>query len=126
MSMRERKAPDAASLENYSIPQFPPVTPKRRKSSSPGKASSKSTSKARTPSPTKSGFTDDTTSSTGITKKEQLAQLSPSITFWGIAKLGEKMTPEPARDLWLQYIMPARDELKIVPEELKVMYLHKG
>ncbi|KAL8730496.1 MAG: hypothetical protein Q9166_004024 [cf. Caloplaca sp. 2 TL-2023] len=81
------------SLNGFSIPELPPNTP-RRKSCSPGKSSSKDLSKARRLSPDKSMTS---LSSQGITKKEQLAQMSPDITFYDIACIKDDSTPEPER-----------------------------
>ncbi|KAL9593262.1 MAG: hypothetical protein Q9179_005990 [Wetmoreana sp. 5 TL-2023] len=109
------------SFHGTSVPQLPLITP-TRKSRSPGKSSSKSPSKARVPSPTKSVATCTSSSTRGITKKEQLAQMSPDVTFSDISYIKDPSTPKPVLQLWTHYVMPAKTENRIVPQELKASH----
>lgn len=95
--------PTFPSLEGPPIPQFIPPTPSA-KSGSPGRSASKSPSRS---------------SSKAISRKEDLGLLQPQISFDDIGYIKNPKTPQLVKDLWAGYIVPARDETKIVPEELK-------
>ncbi|KAL8830036.1 MAG: hypothetical protein Q9170_005917 [Blastenia crenularia] len=85
--------------------------------SSPGKSSrwspSKSPSRSRPPSPSKTTYSRD------IVKREQLAQMSPSVDFGGIGLIKEKLVPKAVVELWMEYLMSAINEHKVVPKELQ-------
>ncbi|KAL9030031.1 MAG: hypothetical protein Q9196_001805 [Gyalolechia fulgens] len=94
------------------MPQLPPPTSPRKTSSYP-----KSPSKSRPSSPSK---TSSTASSTKvITKKEQLAQMSPSITFADLEIVKGQSVLKPVTDFWNDYMKLALYEDEVVPEELK-------
>ncbi|KAL9593981.1 MAG: hypothetical protein Q9219_007277 [cf. Caloplaca sp. 3 TL-2023] len=102
------------------VPPLPPVTPARN-SRSPVRPSTRSPSK-KSSSPTKSAFSLTTSSgSRDITKKEQLAQMSPMITFDSISYIRDDSIPKSVLRLWMDYIAPAKDEKRIIPEEFKEM-----
>ena len=86
--------------------------------SSRGKSGRISPSKSRTPSPSKSASTAGPRKT--ILKKEQLAQMSPSVSFDGIQGIKDKSTPKSTVDLWKNYISPAIHGPCVVPLELKV------
>ncbi|KAL8707170.1 MAG: hypothetical protein Q9220_007755 [cf. Caloplaca sp. 1 TL-2023] len=101
-------------------PLLPPVAP-TRKSRSPPKLSAASPKKVSS-SPTKSVITFATSSGGsrgGITKKEQLAQLRPMVSFYGIEHIKNESIPQMAVELWTKYIMLAKAEDRVIPEELK-------
>ncbi|KAL8766225.1 MAG: hypothetical protein Q9209_006939 [Squamulea sp. 1 TL-2023] len=83
--------PALSSLNGFPVPQLPPTTPKPR-SRSPGQSTSRGLSSDRTPSPDRSVAS---TGSQGITKKEQLKQMSPDISFDDIECIKEDTTPKP-------------------------------
>lgn len=95
-----------APPEGPSIPQFISPTAST-KSSSPERSTSKSPSRS---------------SSKAISRKENLGLLQPQISFNDIEYIKNALTPQLVRDLWAGYIVPARDETRIVPEELKASY----
>ncbi|KAL8941268.1 MAG: hypothetical protein Q9211_001890 [Gyalolechia sp. 1 TL-2023] len=93
------------------MPQLPPPTSPRKTSSYP-----KSPSKSRLSSPSK---TSSTASSTKVIKKEQLAQMSPSITFADLEIVKGQSVLKPVTDFWNDYMKLALCEDEVVPEELK-------
>ncbi|KAI4090084.1 MAG: hypothetical protein LQ344_004955 [Seirophora lacunosa] len=112
--------PTVASLFNDAPVHFFPPATTSRKSSSPGKSaiqsSSKSPSKSRTGSPSKSG---SAASSKEVFKKEQLTQMSPSVRFGDISLIKDARVPTQVKEFWINYMMLAVHELKVVPKELK-------
>ncbi|KAL8685329.1 MAG: hypothetical protein Q9224_005860, partial [Gallowayella concinna] len=126
MTPRDRNAvnhgipstPDPPALNSFHCVSSPHRSPKPSKANprSPGEKSSAALARARSWSPSKS------TSSSGqaITKREQLAPMSPNILFGDITSIKNPITPRPVIDLWQKYIEPAvESEEKIVPIELK-------
>ncbi|KAI4117267.1 MAG: hypothetical protein LQ345_002464, partial [Seirophora villosa] len=109
----------ASMFDDAPVHFFPPATPSR-KSSSPGKSaiksSSKSPSKSRTGSPSKTG---SAASSKEVFKKEQLTQMSPSVRFGDIALIKDARVPTQVKEFWINYMMLAVHEVKVVPKELK-------
>ncbi|KAL9014826.1 MAG: hypothetical protein Q9173_000534 [Seirophora scorigena] len=109
--------PIAGSLYGASKPGLPPTTPLGMSASpakSPRKSPSKSPSKSRTRSPSKTG----SSSSKDVIKKEQLAQMSPSVRFGEIGLIKEQPGSKPLKDIWSKYLMLATDEDQVVPKEL--------
>lgn len=113
--------PTATSPFDAPFPQLPPTTP-LGKPSSPGKSPRKSPSKSPVKSRTGSLSNTDSagSSSKEIIKKEQLAQMSPSVRFGDIELVKDKSVPKTVFDFWAKYMMLAIDEDKVVPKELKV------
>ncbi|KAL8917572.1 MAG: hypothetical protein Q9208_007855 [Pyrenodesmia sp. 3 TL-2023] len=96
--------------EGPPIPRFIPPTASA-KSGSPERSTSESLSRC---------------SSKAIFRKEDLGLLQPQISFNDIEYIKNALTPQLVRDLWAGYIVPARDETRIVPEELKASYAFRS
>ncbi|KAL8676763.1 MAG: hypothetical protein Q9186_006744 [Xanthomendoza sp. 1 TL-2023] len=110
--------PDPTALHSFHRVSSPHRSPKpsKAKPRSPGEKSSAALARARSLSPS------NTTSSSGqgITKREQLAPMSPNILFGDITSIKNPIAPRLVIDLWQKYIEPAvESEEKIVPMELK-------
>ncbi|KAL8989208.1 MAG: hypothetical protein Q9177_001856 [Variospora cf. flavescens] len=112
------KTPNRSAFDN--APSLPYTTPSGQ-SGSPGKPAqkspSKSISKSRNSSPSKSGSADS--SSKVIIRKEQLAQMSPSVIFIAIKHIKDESVPEAVTEFWTKYMMSAIYEDEVVPRELR-------
>ncbi|KAI4128395.1 MAG: hypothetical protein LQ338_002757, partial [Usnochroma carphineum] len=108
-------------LNGAQIPQLHPSTTSGNSastamSSSRSPRKSRSPTKSRSRSPTK---TDTSNGSKATSKKEQLAYSEPMITYEEIKAIKDDDIPESVSTFWKNYIVPVKDEQKVIPEALK-------
>ncbi|KAL9033764.1 MAG: hypothetical protein Q9180_005776, partial [Flavoplaca navasiana] len=129
--------PQTPSRQTYSTtcPIFTPNAPTHPSESSSHsacprplrkQASSKAPPTKESGSPTKSATDQSTDAETAssisvaIKNKEQLGEMLPPVTFSYRYVFKEAWMPAPVLKLWIEYIAPAINAIKIIPEERRV------
>ncbi|KAL8938592.1 MAG: hypothetical protein Q9211_003134 [Gyalolechia sp. 1 TL-2023] len=124
MATRGRPSPAEAVLQpQVTSPQLKgaPI-PRLHPSASSGNSASTAQSSSRSPTKSRSRSPTKTNTSHGsrvIGKKEQLAFMEPGVFFDDIQEIRDPSVPKSVSNFWKDYIMLAKDEQKVVPEELK-------
>lgn len=113
--------PQLPSLHNGPIPHFTPQTPSRTSGNPSKSASPSKTRRKQSTSPNKSQAGETgSTSSVGVKSRNQLAQMSPAITFHPTSALKDTMVPKPVVQFWCNYMASAVSATEVMPRERSV------